>query len=142
MEFFAVRNRSQMAKLVEYLEEIGLPFIFAVQKIRPGRTVEANAYLWGIVYKTIADVTGQSVEEVHEGYRLKYNFGYQFRFNRKTRQYEVVCDERSTTALDTLEFWEYIMKVRADAEIELPIVVPMPQEVFVTDELSFDDNMG
>jgi len=39
----------------------------------------------------------------------------------------------STTKLDMQEIWNYILKVRADAELELGVVIPMPNEVFVNE---------
>ncbi len=122
----------------EYLTNLNLPIKVASQPIYPIRSLDINAYLWGIVYTAIADETGQTPEEVHEGYKLKFRFRGDFVYNKQFDRYDYVIGTQSTTKADGLELWEYAMRVRADAEIEMFFIIPMPQEVFITDELNFD----
>jgi len=140
MEYAVLRNRKQIQEFIENLKEMRPPIKLAYQVVSPVRTLDANAYLWGIVYKRIADASGQSVDKVHEGYKVKYNFRFDFAFNTKTNRWEVV-PETSTANLDMLTFWEYIMKVRIDGELEHRIIIEMPNEVFITDELNFNEDV-
>ena len=117
-----------------------MPKKVADQDIYPLRTLESNAYLWGIVYQTIADATGHTSLEVHEEYKRKYNLRYDLVYRKKTEIWEWKMGTGSTTTLDMREIWEYIMKVRADAEIELRIIIQMPNEVFIN-ELDFEHNI-
>ena len=117
-----------------------MPKKVADQDIYPLRTLESNAYLWGIVYQTIADATGHTALEVHEEYKRKYNLRYDLVYRKKTEIWEWKMGTGSTTTLDMREIWEYIMKVRADAEIELRIIIQMPNEVFIN-ELDFEHNI-
>lgn len=108
----------------------------AVQNVYPLRSLEANAYYWGIILAYISEVTGHTPEECHEGYRKKFNYSQEFRYNRRTRQYQFYIGA-GTTVVDEHKFYEYIFKVRADAELELHICIPMPNETFIR-ELNFD----
>lgn len=137
MDFGVVRNKKQALDLCEKIKQMRLPFKFALQDIYPLRGLDANAFYWGIVLKMISDETGQSIEQCHEAYKRKYNFRWDFIFNPMTGTYEFTAGVDSTTVLDNKEFWDYIMKVRADAEVDIHICIPLPSESFVP-ELDFD----
>jgi len=137
MYFGVIRNKKQALDLCENIKEMRLPFKYALQPIFPLRGLDANAYYWGIVLKMISDETGQSIEECHEAWKRKHNFRWDFIFNSLTGTYEFTAGVDSTTVLDGKEFWDYIMRVRADAEIELHICIPNPNESFVP-EVNFD----
>jgi hypothetical protein len=132
-----LRNKKQALSLCESIMQGKLPLKVATQFIYPDRTLESNAYLWGIVYETIAQSTGQSAIEVHRGYKKLFNFRYDLHYNNRKQAWVWKMGTGSTTTLDMCEIWEYIMKVRADAEIEAGITIPMPNEVFVN-ELKFE----
>lgn len=138
MELRVIRNKKMLEEYKKYLSELPLPLKVASQSVSPGRTVEANAYLWGVVYKMIADEVGSSVIDVHEGFKAKYNFRYDFIFNPTTNRFEVDLGVQSTTRLDIWEFWQYIYKVRAEGEIDLHLRIPMPNEVF-ENRLTFEE---
>jgi len=128
-----IRNKKQLHDLKELLDQERLPFKITWQTIYPIRTLDSNDYLWAVVYTTIAEATGQSPEEVHEGYKIKYNFRFDLEYNTETKRMEWITGVGSTTKLDMQEIWNYILKVRADAELELGVVIPMPNEVFVNE---------
>ena len=136
MELTVIRNKAQLQAFKDNLDQKRLPLKLAVQQIHPGRTVDANDYLWAVVYVTIAEATGSDKDSVHEAYKMKYNFGHEFFYNKKMDRYGVKYGTKSTAGLDMVEFWDYIFKVRADAEIS-GIVIPMPNEVF-SNELNFE----
>jgi len=137
MEVRIIHNKKQLADLINQLQEHRLPLKIAIQDVYPIRTLESNSYLWGIVYETIARATGQTAIEVHEGYKVKYNFRYNLKYNKQNNTYVWVMEAGSTTGMDMREIWEYIMKVRADAEVELNIIIQMPNESFIN-ELDFE----
>ena len=128
-----------LEEYMAYLSEARLPLKVATQPIEPVRSLDLNNYVWGIVYETIAEATGSDAASVHKAYKRKFRFRHDFEFNEKLDRYEFVLATQSTASAGRYELWEYIMKVRADAEIDLHITVPMPNEVFITDELSFDE---
>lgn len=137
MYFGVIRNKKQALDLCENIKQMRLPFKFALQPIFPLRGLDANAFYWGIVLKMISDETGQSIEGCHEAYKRKYNFRWDFIFNSLTGTYEFTAGVDSTTVLDDKEFWDYIMKIRVDAELDLHITIPLPNECFVP-ELDFN----
>jgi hypothetical protein len=137
MNVHILTNKKQALAFCESIMQARLPLKVATQPIYPLRTLESNAYLWGIVYETIAQSTGQSSIEVHRGYKKLFNFRYDLLYNNSKRQWMWKIGTGSTTILDMVEIWEYIMKVRADAEIELGVTIQMPSEVFIN-ELKFD----
>ena len=140
IEYHTIRNRKMLQELKERLDEKRLPYNVAIQGIEPVRSLDVNNYLWGIVYTTIAEATGSDVDAVHAAYKKRFRFRHDFKYNKKLDRYEFVLATQSTASAGQYELWQYIMQVRADAELEIDIVVPMPNEVFVTDELSFEDD--
>jgi len=137
LDFGVIRNKRQALDLCEKIGQMRTPFKYALQDIYPMRSLDANAFYWGIVLKMISDETGQSIEECHEAYKRKYNFRWDFIFNSLTGTYEFTSGVDSTTELDGKEFLDYIMKIRAEAEVDLHITIPLPNECFVP-ELNYD----
>jgi len=135
MEFSVIRSKAKAEALCRKIMQLSLPFKIAIQEVFPVRSIEANDYYWGFVVTPIANETGLSIEEVHEGYRIKFNYTQEFRYNRKTRKMQFYIGA-GTTVVDERKFWEFVMKVRADAELELHLTIMMPNEAF-TNELKF-----
>jgi hypothetical protein len=140
MDFAVIRNNRQRDMLIEMIREHRLPFRIALQNISPVRSIDFNAYLWAVVYFYIAKATGHTQIEVHEACKVRYNFRHDFKFNRRSGKWKLVSKVDSTTATTTREMIEYAMRVRADAEIELHITIPLPNEVF-RPELSFETEL-
>ena len=136
MDLFVLRNKKQVMDLCNKLMEKRLPFKMIVDDIYPIRSLDFNAYYWGIVLKYISDETGHDVEECHEAYKRKFNLNIEFVFNPEKRIYEPVFGVGSTADKNQQEFYNYMYKVRADGEIEHHILIPMPNEAFIP-ELDF-----
>jgi hypothetical protein len=136
MDFFVIRSKEKAEELCRQIMQKSLPFKVAIQEVFPTRSIESNDYYWGFVVTPVAIETGNDPEEVHEGWKIKYNFRHDLRYNSRTRKMQWYTGVASTTGLDEREIWEYIMKCRADAEIGLHITIMMPNEVF-TNELTF-----
>lgn len=136
MDYFVIRNKQQLSKLIEGLQARRLPFKCVVDDIYPVRSVDFNDYLWGFIYTPIAEETGHTPEEVHEICKRRFNFRHDFEYNRERGRYELVVGVGSTTEMNTKEIWDYAMKIRAEAEIELHITLHLPNESFVN-ELDF-----
>ncbi len=98
------------------------------------RTLSQNAYLWGVVYKLIADHTGHTVEEIHEFCKLNFNqkplekVHKILNNNWHALNYKLLIGQ-STTELDTKGFADYIDKIAVFAASELGIDIPKPGEV-------------
>lgn len=83
---------------------------------RPKRTVAQNNYYWGAVLPAIAEATGEhDLEALHEVFKKKF-----LAKERAEVLGEVVTKTKSTAELSVLEFGEFIEKIAALTEIQLP----------------------
>ena len=82
------------------------------------RSQKQNAYMWGVVYKTIGAELGYLPEEIHQLMQKQFlsyeNLGEKF--------------VKSTTRLNTKQMEEYLENVRRFASMELNILVMLPNE--------------
>lgn len=140
MDFAVIRNNRQRERLIEAIKERRLPFRVALQDLYPARSVDFNAYYWGTVLKMISDFTGHTQIEVHEACKIRYNFRHDFKYFKKSGKWKLVSKVDSSTAMFSREFMEYVMRVRADAEIDLHLTIPLPNETFVP-ELAFETEL-
>ena len=97
----------------------GKTLYFTVGERKPPRSLEANAYLWAVVYEFIADETGMTPEEVHA--EMKDRFLPRF-FTRENGEEKEL--EKSTTRLNSKEMSNYIEQVKAFAASELSVSIP------------------
>ena len=129
MELAAIRNNKQREALLDHLKGYRLPFKIAIQEVHPNRSLDANAYYWGVVIKMIADAMGEVPARVHNEFKKMFLLEYAPDKNNKwsTRV-------RSTTELGDQEYMLYVLKVRTTAMIHLGIDIPLPNEVILNDE--------
>ena len=83
------------------------------------RSNRQNRYLWGVVYKLLAEHTGHTVDEVHDACKAKFC---------APKEVCGVMVSGDTKSLDTVELEEYAMRVRVWCS-ELGLYVPKPNEV-------------
>lgn len=108
-------NRDGFDRLVQSLD--GQEIDIIVRRHRKGRSLPQNAYLWGCVYKILADhLEGYTEEDVHEA------MGQLFRTDRTG----VVPRVKSTTEMSTVEFNEYLERIIQFAAEKLELVIPDP----------------
>jgi len=85
--------------------------------------MKQNAYLWSVVYQTIADEIGLSAEDVHTQMKEKF----------LERMFVTVGDaereiDKTTTLLTTSEIETYMLKIRQWAQEFLNCQIPLPNE--------------
>ena len=82
------------------------------------RSQKQNAYMWGVVYKTIGAEIGYLPDEVHQLMQKQF------------LSYEHLGETfvKSTTRLNTKEMEEYLENIRRFATTELNILVMLPNE--------------
>jgi hypothetical protein len=86
------------------------------------RSLNENAYYWGVVVAIMSDYTGDTPDDMHE--ILKYKF-------LKTVLVfggEEIVVPGQTSALTTKEFEEYLDRIRIFALTELDVKIPLPNE--------------
>jgi hypothetical protein len=129
MNLFFARSENKQLRfsnprvLDNYLASVDKKALYVtVELVRGIRTLNQNAYLWGVVYKLIADYTGCSEKAIHLFCKKKF-------LKRKFMKVlgEEVEDESSTTHLSKLDFSDYVEEIRAFFGQEYGIIIPDPQ---------------
>lgn len=91
-------------------------YVMTIEKDHPTRSGQENRFYWGVVLKTIGDELGYTPEECHA------IFGEMFlSYEKNGRQFV-----KTTTKLKTVEFEEYLEKIRRFAAMDLHINLPLP----------------
>lgn len=100
--------------------------VVTVQRKRPSRTVNQNAYYWGVVLKAIADETGQDIESIHEAMKRECNAVRVEMANRSTGEMFDAWVGGSTASLNVNDFYDYVERCRAWAGTFLGLEIPDP----------------
>ncbi len=102
-------TKDNLPQLMIYLEELikqgKLPQVTIKEKADSKRSLEANKFLWGRLYKSISNFTGYLPMEVH------LLCGHLFLSEQKTINGVQVPYVRSTTDLTVEEFTSYIQSI-------------------------------
>ena len=96
----------------------------SVGRERHLRSLNANRYLWGVVYRTLAEWSGHDEEELHSIFKERFLSHRQLRLPTG----ELLEAPGSTAVLDTEQFSEYVSRVKRFAA-ECGVDVPEPNEV-------------
>ncbi len=105
----------------------GKTITMCVKLLDKKRSLNQNAYYWGVVIKLIAD---------HSGYRGRKEILEVADEMRKKFLKVVLFGEAfvlSSTALNTVQFEEYQSKIRQWASIALDLYIPEPNECEIPD---------
>jgi hypothetical protein len=109
-------NRRNLDNLMKSLE--GKDVWICIEKQTKQRSNPQNKYLWGVVYKTVCDHTGDDAESFHHWAKSEF----------LSTPGEAVPKVKSTKKLNTKEFMEYVEKIiRWAAEFD-GIYIPLPNE--------------
>ena len=104
-------SQQNIPQLMIYLEELikqgKTPQVTIKEKADKGRSLEANKFLWGKLYKSISQFTGYLPMEVH------LLCGHLFLSEQKTINGVQVPYVRSTTDLTIEEFTFYIQNIES-----------------------------
>lgn len=107
-----------------YLQKVksleGQRFEIVLRKEIKGRSLNQNAYYWGVVIDILGNHLGYEAEEMHEALKFKF---------LRIHKVEGLETVRSTTDLSTAEFEEYLEKIRRWAAMELNCYTPLPNEI-------------
>jgi ATP-dependent phosphoenolpyruvate carboxykinase len=99
-----------------------MPYRVELKENRGKRSLNENAYYWGVVVKILSDYTGDTPDDMHEVLKAKFlktvvNFGG-----------EELVMSKHTWNLTTKEFEEYLEQIRIFAQTELDVKIPLPNE--------------
>ncbi len=113
-------NRESFDK---YVAGLNGRVMIEVKKWRKQRTLNQNAFYWAVVIEMLAYELGYSQDEAHEA--MKWQF-LKIEIDGKP------STVRSTHDLTTIEFMEYINKIKEWAFNFLNLIIPDPNEVELT----------
>ena len=109
-------NRPLMIQFMKGLKDG--KYALTLEKDHPRRTSSENRYYWGVVLKLISESTGYTPEECHAIFKDMFNS-----YEKNGRRFS-----KSTTKLKTVEFENYLEKIRRFAATDLLIYIPNPNE--------------
>jgi len=92
-----------------------------VGSVKKSRSNNQNRYYWGVVVTMLSDETGYSTDEMHDALRMLF-------LQDRTKKIPTI---KSTTDLSTVEFEDYLAKIRQWAAETLNCVIPDPNEVSI-----------
>lgn len=104
----------------------GTPLTITVEKKRATRSLDQNAWYWGVILKLLSEHTGYTVDEMHEYCRERFN---PKRLIVQNAVGEVIDERRigqTTTKLNKITFGEYCEQIREWAAADLGVVIPDP----------------
>jgi hypothetical protein len=113
-------------------------YIADIQKEKSRRSLSQNAYLWGVVYKTISDYNGDTIEDLHEHF-VRHLLPPKF---IKVMGKEIKIPA-STTELNKIQFGDYIERIRAEVA-PMGIVIPEAnnEKEFEIQSIYPENNLG
>ena len=95
---------------------------YEIKKAESIRSLNQNNYLWGIVYKYIAEEIGEDINRVHDLMRMKFWFEW---IEDDKESAKVL---KSTTRMSTVEFKDYVDQITRWAAEFLNLNIPLPNE--------------
>ena len=119
----------QKDKAISFIERIDKEMICEVRKDKRNRSTVQNAYYWFLL-TMLEQETGNDKDSFHAYFKYKYLreecIIYAIGGNKAvTDEFET---DKSTTKLTTIEFEDYLEKIRVFASSELGIFLPKPNE--------------
>lgn len=121
---FKVVTAADKDTVREYLDKMpeGKRYDVSIVLHREKRTVDQNRLMW-LWLACISAETGTDKDDLHRFFKQKY-----LGFDTKTIMGKKVYEERSTTALDTAQFKQYLDRIQIFANAELGIILPNPED--------------
>ena len=97
---------------------------------KPTRSIQQNRYMWGVVYKMIAQESGYSIDEVHELMKriIFPRLGIDEMECVIGDQVINIPEVFSTTQLDVRQMNDYLSECREFAKTQLNCIIPEPNE--------------
>ncbi len=121
-------NRVRLAKLLKGRRDAEL--VLMLERKHATRSLSQNAFYWAGVIGSISEYTGYTPEEVHEFCKAKFLPNRVTLADKNGEVVEEIVIGKSTTALNKIQFGEYIEAIRqwAAETLSLNIHDPLPLE--------------
>lgn len=102
------------------------PVTVTIQRQHATRSLDANAYYWGVVIEHISEHTGYTPEETHEALKTMFLPKRLAMLGQNGELHDELVIGGSTTVLNKVEFYEYCERVREFAGEKLGVRIPAP----------------
>jgi len=90
-----------------------------VGRRKKSRSTPQNKYYWGVCIRLLSEETGYNKNETHDALRMLFLMDHS----------KGIPTIRSTASLTTVQFEDYLSKIRMWASQELSCYIPEPNEV-------------
>jgi hypothetical protein len=110
-----------ISNVLKTLNELSLAKAWRVtiDEFKKPRSLDQNAYLWGVVYKILHDVTGQEPDDWHEYFLGQYHGWEEVEFfGRKKLKPRNRSSKMS--ASEFIDYWTFIQAKCAENGISIP----------------------
>ena len=111
------------------------PAMLSVERESVTRSVQANAYYWGVVVKALVDHTGYTPDEMHDLLKIQFLPKDVALASGNGTVVAAFVIGGSTTGLSTGEFYDYVERIRMWAFEKLDVDMPPPDPEWRTREL-------
>lgn len=114
----------EFQRFKRYMETLHGLYYISISKYKRKRTNPENSYYWGVIIEMLFKETGwfSTPDDWHEYLKATFNAAL---FHVDGKEIKV---PRSTASLSTVEFEEYLSRIRTWAAMELNISIPEPNE--------------
>lgn len=113
---------SEKQRMNQYIRGLKGEVEIVLKKRTKSRSSNQNRYYWGVVIETLSNHIGYEREEMHDTLKIL--------FLRKPAPAQGLPDTlRSTSSLTTVEFEEFLERVRRWASVDFSLSIPLPNEV-------------
>jgi hypothetical protein len=98
-----------------------------IQRVGRTRSARQNRFLWGVAYPIVVGFTGDDIDSVHKFFKGKF-------LKKSVKLFdEEIEGQESTADLTTVEFEEYVEKIRMFMAPH-GVDIPLPNEYIRTNE--------
>jgi hypothetical protein len=127
-------------KFKQYVSTLeGKDIMLSVGRRRQIRSSNQNRYYRGIVIEMLANKYGYENEEMHEFCKMKFLQPRTIEIIDKNGVVDSKTIPRTTTNLDTIQFEDYLEKIRRWASMRLDFYIPLPNEFEWEDDIQIDE---
>jgi hypothetical protein len=122
IDFSSNEKKEKLWKILKTLKP--KKYEISIKQYRENRSMPQLRYYWGVVLSILSNETGFTPEELHEVLKLKFNT--QTKVIKHTG--EEVFFGGSTGDLDTMQFEDYLEKIKTWAIQEINTYIPDPNQ--------------
>jgi hypothetical protein len=98
----------------------GKPYVLEITEQKQTRSLEQNAYLWGVVYPTIMDtLQGWEADDIHEFF-LGEHFGWETMEGLGKKKLKPLKRSSRLSTKEFKEHWEFIQRFMAERGVYIP----------------------